>query len=347
MRISILISIIMLATSVTSAQQLGNQIPEKSDSHVLLNPAYDGRQGGETIDDAFPIESLPFNDTGATCDNVDDFDVVCPYGSNSPDVVYSWVSTFDGFLFVDLCGSQYDTKVYMFDSDMNVVECNDDFYWDEECGVYVSALENAPVILGETYFIVVDGYGGDCGEYILSVEEYVEPGPCYLDCSPGAMFEGEPTLYDNYTDAWNGGCNSTPVVFQGLANGQFCGVGGWYLLQGNNAHDTDWFECTASGSSITWTVDAELATNCYQLSIPDCENVGVIQSRTAGPCDPTTMVINTTPGEIIYLWLGSVNTSTPGGFVGNEYEYIFTIEGIEGTVATKRETWSHMKSLYR
>ena len=51
----------------------------------------DGREGGETVGDAFVIPALPFVDTGNTSDNIDDYDEDCPYtGSLSPDVVYAW-----------------------------------------------------------------------------------------------------------------------------------------------------------------------------------------------------------------------------------------------------------------
>jgi hypothetical protein len=45
----------------------------KTDAHVLTRPAAD-RQGGETVLDATVIPSLPYADTGATCDNLDDYD---------------------------------------------------------------------------------------------------------------------------------------------------------------------------------------------------------------------------------------------------------------------------------
>ena len=88
----------------------------KNDSHVLINPGTpDGREGGETVDTAFPILSLPFSDTGNTCDNIHDYDEACPYmGSDSKDVVYSFTPGTDLSIDVDLCGSSYDTKTSSF-----------------------------------------------------------------------------------------------------------------------------------------------------------------------------------------------------------------------------------------
>jgi hypothetical protein len=109
---------------------------------------------------AVPITALPFSDTGATCDNLDDWDEVCPYtGSTSADVWYSYTPAADMMVSVDLWGSFYDTKTYILDAGYNVIACNDDFYSD-----WTSLIEAAQLYSGNTYYIVVDGYGGDCGD---------------------------------------------------------------------------------------------------------------------------------------------------------------------------------------
>ena len=162
-----------LASFIASADQSSHTILNKSDHHVMIKPAFDGREGGETILDAFLIEALPFNDTGATCDNLDDYEVPCPYGGGiAPDVVYQWHSTFSGTIYIDLCGSLYDTKVFVFDSQFNEIACNDDYYiYPSPCGEYVSYIGDCPVSSGEVYYIVVDGYVNDCGSYSLEIDE--------------------------------------------------------------------------------------------------------------------------------------------------------------------------------
>ena len=342
MRISIVILIIILATSIASAQHLGNSMPVKSDGHVMNNPAADGREGGETIEDALPMGAIPWNDSGATCDNINDYDEVCPYsGSTSPDVVYSWTSAFTGGVDVDLFGSTYDTKVYVYDSGLALVACNDDFYSD-----YVSRIDNMAVINGETYFIVVDGYGGDCGEYVIAAG--CIPPQCELTCPDGAQLEGEPPLVDGYVDEFNSGCDSELQVFQWLECADVCAVAGWYTTpDGMDFRDVDYFVCTAAENVVTWTVDAESATNCYELYIPDCMHAEVLQNMQVGACSPGTVIILAEPGTVLYLWGGSANFHNPGDVIGNEYDYIFTIEGIEEVSATEHQTWSGVKSLYR
>ncbi len=341
MRISIVLLITICSASIASAQHLGNSQPVKPDSHVMSNPAADGREGGETIEDAFPIDSLPFYDTGATCDNIDDYDETCYTGSMSPDVVYSFASTISGAMSVDLWGSDYDTKVYVYDSAMNVVGCNDDYHPG-----YVSFIQEVIITAGETYYIVVDGYGGACGNYVLTVLEVAILPP--MECPPDAQLEGEPPLVNNYVDNWNGGCNSTPPVFGYIDCQDFCGVGGWYIFQGSNYRDTDWYECTAAGSTITWTVDAESEVVLWQVGVADCNNIELIFGpRYAGPDSPTVVTLNTTPGETVCLFTASNVFSNPGGFPDGMFNYVYLLEGIVGTSATENQTWSYVKSLYR
>ena len=84
-------------------------------------------------------------------------------------MVYKWVATAGGTgaITVDLCASTYDTKVYVYNSSMAVIACNDDY-----CS-YQSFIANVPVTTGATYYIVVDGYGGSCGNYNMLVDWYV------------------------------------------------------------------------------------------------------------------------------------------------------------------------------
>ena len=58
---------------------------------------------------------------------------------------------------------------------------------------------------GAPYHVVIDGFGGDAGEYVITVSE---SEPCVIECPVGGELEGEPPLVDDYADAFNGGCNS-------------------------------------------------------------------------------------------------------------------------------------------
>ncbi len=61
------------------------------------------------------IPSIPFIDTGATCDNTHQYEEMCPYdGSSAPDVVYAFTPAQDVAITADLCQSLYDTKLFIY-----------------------------------------------------------------------------------------------------------------------------------------------------------------------------------------------------------------------------------------
>jgi hypothetical protein len=279
------------------------------------------------------------NGTGTTAGYNDDYDEVCPYStSTSPDVVYTFTPAAAAAINVDLFGSAYDTKVYMYDENLALVACNDDFYSD-----YTSFLENVPVVAGVQYFIVVDGYGGDFGDYLINVDEFI---PCMLECPGDGVLEGEPPLMNDYIDNWNGACNTDTVnpPFQPMGAGNFCGVSGFYLANGGNSRDTDWFTLTIPAEGvIEFTGDAELATFMFELGPQDCNSVGVLQNVQIGPCTPATMVVTGAPGSTVWFWVGPTTFASPDGSDVYEYDYVINVSGI---VATEDHTLSHVKSLF-
>lgn len=325
----------------------------KGMDHVGMNMVSD-RDGGEDVASAAPITALPFADTGATCDNLDDYDVECPYsGSVSADVVYSFTPAMDISVDIDLFGSGYDTKVYVFDAAMTVVACNDDAYDD-----YTSAIIELALTGGETYFIVIDGYGGDCGSYVLNVTEFetsVVPEPCPIVCD-GDVDEGEPTLVNGYEDMYNGGCISTNFAFQSLEGRDgtldFCGIGGWYIASDSAEHrDTDWFMVTfGEAGVIEWTVDSQSVVDCYLLEIVDCPSVdiNVPLAMVAGPCAPASMTITGEPGSVAFLFVASQSYSqADANHMYNEFIYTSSFTGLLAIVDTEEATWDSVKSLYR
>ena len=352
------IFVLLVLFSVTGVSANSNLLPTfndtKTTNHVGLHPGTpDDRQGGEDISTAVVIDSLPFGDTGNTSDNVDDYDFECPYGpSTSPDVVYSFTPTEDLIISVDLCGSSYDTKTYIYDSSLNIVECNDDYYLNDNCGDYVSKIEIAYLEAGETYFIVVDGYGGDFGDYILEVDEAVFVPPCYLTCEDD---EGEPEIVDGYQDSFNNGCSNGDMNFSNFVssgNGElyFGGTCGYFFSSsGGSDRDTDWYLATIGSSGvIEWTLDAELETYGFLLGPNNCDEVGVVDTILAGPCAPLTMTIEGTPGDVVWLWIGPSTFEGPSGFVGHEYKYLCTFTGLwDETIDTEKVAFEEIKTLYR
>jgi hypothetical protein len=321
-----------MLTFVGSAMaiDLGNDAPAKPMTHTPNAPVT--RQGGDTILDAVEI-AIPYNGTGTTVGYADDYDEVCPYtGATSPDVVYTFVPAADAALNIDMLGSAYDTKLYVYDGDLNLVACNDDFHPD-----YTSKLENMAVMAGVTYYVVVDGYGENSGDYVIDIAAFE---PCVIECPAGADLEGEPTLVNGYIDEYNGGCNtegSTP--FQTITNPLFCGISGWY----DTSRDTDWFIYTIPASGVLEvTGDAEAATYMFELGPQDCVDVAVIQNVIVGPCAEATMTITGAAGSDVWFWVGP---TTYGEGVAEEYNYVL-MSNIEGTTAVENHSLTGVKALF-
>jgi len=322
--------------------------PAKENVTNPYDPPQAVLQGGDTIFDAVIISSLPYSTTGTTAGFVNDYDAVCPYtGSTAPDVVYSFTPGSDIWINVDLCDSQYDTKTYILDVDLNIIDCNDD-----ACGStgWQSYLEAILLSGGQTYYIIVDGYGSDSGEYALNVNEYEQ---CFVFCDDDAVPEGEPAIVDGYIDNFNGGCNSDPEIYQEInwANDQvtgeawLCGVGGWYInASGGNSRDLDWFQATAGGTSLALTVESEFPMNVVNIILP-CGNPDMIGELVVADCGmPMTLTIPTTPGETYYFLIGSTVFTGPV----NEFTYTATLSGHAwAVVPTEELSWGGVKALYR
>jgi len=311
----------------------GHEAPVAPDPDVL-------RQGGDTIQSATQIEICDDFD-GTTAGYTDDYDETCPYsGSTSPDVVYTFTPADDVAINVDTYGSAYDTKIYIYDQDLDLVACNDDFYSD-----YTSRVENVPVMAGVQYFIVIDGYGGAAGVYTGYVDCVGCCGPLPLPCPAGAELEGEPPLVDGYVDGYNGGCNSPEFgnPFQPITQSVFCGTAGYYLnADGGASRDTDWFTIVIpAGGVLEVTGDAGEASYMFELGPQDCGAVAVVQNVSIGPLDPATMTITGVPGSVVWFWVGSQTF-----WNGYTYEYDYVLWTNLVPVATQNHSWSSVKALF-
>jgi hypothetical protein len=314
------------------------------------------RQGGDTMDDAFVIPSLPFAATGTCVGYNFNYDWSCgmeagPYG----DVVYAYTPPVDQRIDIDLCGTFDDTFLHVFyidDGEFIRYACNDDYWFDDVCGEYVSRIPDLPAAAGVTYYIVVHGFYRTLEWYQISVTEFV---PCDLGSLPGSDPEGEPPLVDNYHDTYNGGCNSLEygAPFQHLsgdANGElsFAGVSGWYLYQGYPYRDTDWFTATiGAAGAVTVTADAEVEAYVLELGPQDCAAVAIVQTIAIGRCAPASLVITGTPGSTVWLWAGPISVPAPSYYHDDEFQYALWLTGLEAGVATETATWGAIKTLYR
>ena len=164
--------------NISFTHTVRNVLTSEKDPVVIYDP-YDyhapTRQGGEDEASAMLISALPFNDTGTTTGYLNDYDEVCPYGgSTAPDVVYVYTPMADVTVDISLCnGSTYDTKLYVYENSVtpgNTFACNDD---GTGCPNYTSEILDLLLTGGNDYYIVIDGYGGASGDYVLEISEDV------------------------------------------------------------------------------------------------------------------------------------------------------------------------------
>jgi hypothetical protein len=311
------------------------------DAQVFGEPDPQPNVGGDTIADAVPIPAWPYTDSGNTCSFNHDYDEVCPYsGSLSPDVVYSLVPTADDAFNISLCTSLYDTKVYVYENVAgNLAGCNDDACGDDgfksELKVFTTA--------GNTYYIVIDGYGSDCGEYILDIDKQI---PCVKDCPPGGHLEGEPDCEPNYNDVFNGGCNSVPHVFSPIPckyAATICGKYGGFLWNGLSYRDTDWYKYDAglNQNGLIICCNGEYDTLFGYLA-KDCGAPAFEEYLILEPCVEGCLAVP--PGDW-WIFVATLNFGPAAGACGGDY--ILTVEGLDCPIAVEPATWGEIKNEYR
>ena len=291
------------------------------------------RLTGDSAEDPFWIDAVPVVLTGSTCGFTPDYDEMCPYGAWAPDVVYAFAPEEDVLVDISLCHSCYDTKIIIWENTIPGASfaCNDDWCRSEnyDWGPYQSYLPDVFFTAGNTYYIVVTGYGSDCGDYILEIEE---PRPCGLSWPQGAHAEGEPECHDDYQDQYNGGCNSSPDAFQILMPSYWeltiYGESGTFLGAGNPKRDSDWYQITpASISTISFACRAEFPVQIYLLDGGNgCGEIVELGAATAAACE-VAEIVETVPPGIYWLWVGpSQHEGVPCSA-----RYAMTIDGYHDT----------------
>jgi hypothetical protein len=129
-------------------------------------------QGGDDSASAAEILGIPFVATGTTVGYHNDYDVACPYtGSTAPDVVYHFAPILSEYVTISVCGANFDTKLYIYDTVCSgvPVACNDDACQMSSGLPFASRIDNFLLLAGHHYYIVVDGFGREAGTYSLSL----------------------------------------------------------------------------------------------------------------------------------------------------------------------------------
>lgn len=255
-----------------------------------------------------------YTTTGDTCAFGNQYDVVdygCGISLLSPEVVYKFTPPVTMNLQIDVLGSLYDTKMVITDGCPTATSTC--LYNDDYAGEYQSGFDCQEFTGGVTYYIFIEGYGGDCGAYTLNVDACIPatptplPTPCpQVTCPPEGVPEGEPDCGPDYEDTYNGGCNSSPYVFQAIQCGDVvCGTSGNFLYGTSEYRETDWYRLeVTSATYITWQVDAEFPSLLFIMNAgtEDCLDYTML-GESSLPCGINSVGASVEPG-IYWLWVG-------------------------------------------
>jgi hypothetical protein len=341
---TVAIVLAFLLVTVASPAPAATPSPTAPVKHAPgITPPEGTLQGGDTIETAVVIPELPYYTTGTTAGYNHDYDEACPYtGSTSPDVVYAWTATFTGYVEIFTCESAYDTKLFVYEDEYtpgSPLACNDD---SDDCPgpIYRSWITLMPVVAGHVYYVVVDGYGGDFGDYLLTMQEVIGPIPCTVDCPAGAFDEEEPDCYDGYEDETNGGCSMLAWSYPEL-NSFICGTSGNY--NDNTYRDMDWFEVTLEeATTVNWCICAGYPAALWILDGREgCAGMYTMAFETAPPNTWICAALDLEPGRYWFI------TSTDGWLgipCGSEYVAALFEEGY---APVEESSWGMIKATYR
>ncbi|MCP4545581.1 MAG: PKD domain-containing protein [bacterium] len=293
---------------------------------------------GETIETAIQISGLPYSHSSSTCDYADDYDEDCPWSSNAPDVVFSYNPPQDLEITIDLCGSSFDTKVFVYDDLMNEVECNDD-----ACGQSgYRSFVHMNVVGGASYFVIVDGFGGGCGDYTMLIRE-VEPLEfCDLPCDGVNEQEmAAPCEYDT-----NLPIEGNVQVLEPDENGEVTICGNTHLIPPDK-RDTDWYlgQIGPSGH-VEARIYAQHETRLYLMAMHDgsddveCGEISIIEVGYGEDCvivdsynchdsvaDELTCYDGDCGQDVIF-WVGLPFYEPPPGYPSSGSNYRIEISGL-------------------
>ncbi|MBC8478359.1 T9SS type A sorting domain-containing protein, partial [bacterium] len=207
-----------------------------------LDVTTDAPSQGDNCLDPFVIEEFPFSDEWFTFG-------YSSYGFNpSPDVFYEFLLEEEGVYTFTTCMEEtyegyFDTRLLILAEDCEmVIYANDD-----DCnGAYGNWSTITTCLAQGLYYLVVEGYQSESGNYQLDCFYVGECDPCDPpECPDWGIDEVEP----------NDGSNDNPPTYDNIAPGEIHCGGVW-----SNAYlrDTDWyrFEVTA-GTEVEFFLDGE------------------------------------------------------------------------------------------
>lgn len=126
------------------------------------HPVYDEDLGSALNNMQDPVA------TGTTIGRPRNFNATCGFVDASPDFAYKWTAPADGIYQFDTFGSNYDTVLHLrsYPDCSNELDCNDDTPLSES----VQSSIIYEFTAGRMILIVIDGYDGDVGNFVLNIQ---------------------------------------------------------------------------------------------------------------------------------------------------------------------------------
>lgn len=311
------------------------------------------RQGGDTFASALPINSVPFTETGTTIGYVDDYDNDCGTGvfGTAPDVVYAFTAPSTGSYTISLCGSEFDSKLYIDEAGLAMVACNDDYDWSLANGdacFQDARIDNFQATGGEVYYLVVDGYSGAGGAYTISVDV---AAACDVPVSNDIIQEGEPALATGQTDSFNCGCTCDAgfgiLALEADPVGQVVVdlVQGWRDF---GIRDRDWFRFTAGASGwVHIELESEVGAIAGVYGNADCLDLLGPTMLIVAPCTPGSLDVAVAPGADFYIQTVTERVFPPNGILPASVDAVLTVSGLATGVPVSPTSWGEVKGMYR
>ena len=185
---------------------------------------------------------------------------------DSVDLEFLWTAPVAGAYQIDLLGSDYDTAIMILDGDCDgeQLACNDDFD-DLQSAVLVN------LVADQTIVIVVDGYGGASGEFVLNIGTAEATDCCeasvFGGCGDMPCQDAVCAISDECcTDVWSSSCASAiaPVVCEQCAPDMSC----CFAHDGMGCADK---ECSAEVCAIDDTCcSMEWTQACADMAVSTC-----------------------------------------------------------------------------
>jgi hypothetical protein len=266
------------------------------------------RQGGETIETATAILSMPYLDSGTTVGYQDDYQEAAVGNiGHAPDVVYAYTPPNNQLVNISLCESSYWTNLWVYQTNADTLVAATRFGCPS--GLQ-SLLEEVMMLAGITYYIVIDGdfstnpsgdYVLDCtAEDIIYVTDSAFLHPALADAENGFMMMAYESNINDTALVWAGSEDDGQTwPTAGSFGGDYSYPESDYWGLGTRFYGTMVPKASQNSGGNTQLVEIghPLITDEYGLRSWDWEQYGVHSMKMADIACDSTQEFTYFPGE--------------------------------------------------